>query len=111
MEFNTVKFKIDRTDRSKSFLELNGFPIRFLDLEIISKARDLPIVKISIFARILEGEVKGALEGELQIIHIDESTEGMIGPDEEIRRGGKLKWKGPGAAPDGCPASSVKDQE
>ena len=100
-KLNHVQFRIDRMDRSKSFLKINGHNIRFLNLEIDSKARDLPIVKISIFARILEGEIKGALEGELKIIHIDESTKGLISPDEEIRRKG---WIGPGAKPDGCPA-------
>ena len=104
-KLNHVEFRIDRMDRSKSFLKINGHLIRFLNLEIVSKAADLPIVKISIFARILKGEIKGAMEGELQIIHIDESTKGLISPDEEIRRKG---WAGPGAAPDGCPASSVK---
>ena len=100
-KFNIVKFKIDRMDRSKSFLELNGHRIRFLNLEVISSPSDPPLVKITVHASLIEGEIKGELESELKIIHLDETKKGLIGPDEEIRGSG---WKGPGGRPDGCPA-------
>lgn len=103
-----IRFEIDRSgSKPESWLTINGQPIRFLKLEVETNRGDLPLVKISVFARLLGGTIKGP-KGELQIIHIDESTKGLIGPDEEVRRKG---WIGPGARPDGCPASSTKAQD
>lgn len=101
-----VKFKIDRIDRVNTFLTLNGQPIRFAELEVISNPSDPPMVKVAIFASLIEGEIVGG-KGELKIIHLDDTKKGLVGPDEEIRRSG---WQGPGGEPDGCPASSLKDQ-
>lgn len=96
-----IKFEIDRSqDLPSSFLEIDGQRIRFLNVEVKSRPGLMPLVTIQVYAQMLEGEIKGA-KGEVQIIHIDESTNGLIGPDEEVRRKG---WIGPGGRPDGCPA-------
>lgn len=71
-----VKFRIDREDRSKSFLELDGQRIKFLKLKIESDGSGaLPFVTISLYARAVEGEILGA-QGTIKLIHIDESTKG-----------------------------------
>ena len=97
-----IRFQIDRSGpRPESWLTINGQSIRFMGLTVETVPGDLPKVTISVYARLLGGTIKGA-KGEIQIIHVDESTKGLIGPDEEVRRKG---WIGPGARPDGCEAT------
>lgn len=90
-----IKFEINRTeDMPTSFLEIDGQRIRFMSVEMKSVPGSMPIVTISVYARLLEGVIKGA-KGELQIIHVDESTKGLIQEGDEIRRSGN------GSAQDG----------
>jgi hypothetical protein len=71
-----IRFRLDKMDHSKTFLELDGQRIRFLKLKIDSySSRELPTVIISVYARLIEGEIVGA-KGAIEIIHIDESTKG-----------------------------------
>ncbi len=81
-----IKFEINRTEAMPtSFLEINGQRIRFLNLEVKTNPGQMPLVKIEVFARLLEGKIEGP-KGEIQIIHVDETKKGLIGPDEEVRR-------------------------
>lgn len=90
-----IKFQIDRTRTvPSSWLEINGMRIRFLNLEVKTNPGQMPLVKIEVYAQLLEGEIRGAM-GKVEIIHLNAKKE--------------RDWKGPGGRPDGCPASQKKD--
>ena len=77
-----VRFRVDKVNPWTGFLELDGHRIRFLTLSMGIKPNELPIVTISVYARLIEGEIIGAT-GAIEIIHIDESTKGKsYGPPQ-----------------------------
>lgn len=99
-----VRFCIDRMDRSNTFLELDGQRLRFFELSIESSPCDMPIVRVSIFARIIEGEIRRS-RGTVEVIHIDESTKGLFREGEQVIR---KEWSPP-PADGGCPAGVAKE--
>lgn len=82
-----VRFRVDKVKPWTGFLELDGQRIRFLNMSIDIKARELPIVTISVYARLIEGEIVGA-KGAIEIIHIDESTKGKSYAPQADKLGG-----------------------